>query len=300
MTRARRAAQAALASLRDLLELGRARHVDQLAAGIAYFAFLALVPLVLLATSVAGFLLDDPDVQARVVALVLAGVPGFEATVVDGGPLDMLITTLVRRRTEVGLTGALGLAWVALRLGASLMAGVEAVFRSRRSSGFVARLRQLAALVVLAVAIALGVLTGTVVAGVLPWLPGPAATVVTFASAALIDALLVLVAFRLLLPAPWRTHLPGALLVAAGWTALKVVGATYVGLRVAAAGAVYGTLGGIVGLLLLLYLVARLFLTGAVVSARTAPDVATDTATDVATDTATDTSTSPDASEDRA
>jgi uncharacterized BrkB/YihY/UPF0761 family membrane protein len=52
---------------------------------------------------------------------------------------------------------------------------------------------------------------------------------------------------------------------------LKVAGATYVGLRVAAAGAVYGTLGGIVGLLLLLYLVARLFLTGAVVSALLAP-----------------------------
>jgi membrane protein len=297
MTGARRAARSAVASLRAVLELGRARHVDQLAAGIAYFAFLALVPLVLLATSVAGFLLDDPDVQARVVALVLAGVPGLEATVVDGGPLDTLITTLVRRRTEVGVTGALGLAWVALRLGASLMAGVEAVFGVRRSTGAMARLRQFVALVVLAVAIALGVLTGTVVAGVLPWLPGPVATVVTFVSAALIDALLVLAAFRLLLPVPWRTHLPGALLVAAGWTALKVVGATYVGLRVAAAGAVYGTLGGIVGLLLLLYLVARLFLTGAVVSALTAPDGLPDTAPDGLPDTAPDPP--PDRSEDR-
>jgi membrane protein len=258
-------------SLRSVLELGRARTVDQLAAGIAYFAFLALVPLLLLATSVAGFLLDDPDVQARVVALVLAGVPGLEATLVDDGPLDTLITTLVRRRSQVGLTGALGLLWVALRLGASLMAGVEAVFSAHRSSGVTARLRQFAALAVLAVAIALGVLTGTVVAGVLPWLPGPVERVLAFALAAVLDAALVLVAFRLLLVAPWRTHLPGALLVAVGWTALKVVGTTYVGLRVAAAGAVYGTLGGIVGLLLLLYLVARLFLTGAVVSTLAAP-----------------------------
>lgn len=261
----------AVASLSSVLALGRERAVDQLAAGIAYFAFLALVPLLLLATSVAGFLLDDPDVQARVVALVLAGVPGFEATLVDGGPLDELLDTLVRRRSQVGLTGALGLVWVSLRLGASLMAGVEAVFSAHRSSGVAARLRQFAALGVLAVAIALGVLTGTVVAGVLPWLPGPVERVLAFALAAVLDTAFVLVAFRLLLVAPWRTHLPGALLVALGWTTLKVVGATYVGLRVTAAGAVYGTLGGIVGLLLLLYLVARLFLTGAVVSTLAAP-----------------------------
>jgi membrane protein len=260
-----------LAPMRAVLEHGRARAVDQLAAGIAYFAFLALVPLVLLATAVAGFLLDDPDVQARVVTLVLTGVPGLEATVVEGGPLDTLIATLVRRRSQVGLSGALGLVWVALRLGASLMAGVEAVFGVARSTGALARLRQFAALVVLALAILLGVVTGTVVAGVLPWLPGPLATVVTFALTGVLDAGLLLLAYRLLVPAPWRTHLPGALLGALGWTVLKVVGATYVGLRVAAAGAVYGTLGGIVGLLLLLYLVARLFLTGAVVSALRAP-----------------------------
>jgi membrane protein len=256
-----------LVPLRVVLDHGRARAVDQLAAGVAYFAFLALVPLVLLATAVAGFLLDDPDVQERVVSLVLTGVPGLEATLVEGGPLDTLIATLVRRRSQVGLTGALGLAWVALRLGASLMAGVETVFGVTRSSGATARLRQLGALLVLALAVVAGVLTGTAVSGVLPWLPGPLATTVTFVLAGIVDAGLLLVAYRLLVPAPWRTHLPGAALVALGWTGLKVAGATYVGLRVAAAGAVYGTLGGIVGLLLLLYLVARLFLTGAVVSA---------------------------------
>jgi len=262
-----------LVPLRAVLDHGRARAVDQLAAGVAYFAFLALVPLVLLATAVAGFLLDDPDVQERVVSLVLAGVPGLEATLVEGGPIDTLIATLVRRRSQVGLTGALGLVWVALRLGASLMAGVETVFGVTRSSGATARLRQLGALLVLALAIVAGVLTGTAVSGVLPWLPGPLATTVTFVLAGMLDAGLLLVAYRLLVPAPWRTHLPGAALFALGWTGLKVAGATYVGLRVAAAGAVYGTLGGIVGLLLLLYLVARLFLTGAVVSALTARSI---------------------------
>jgi membrane protein len=263
---------AAVAWLRAVALHSRTRTVDQFAAGIAYFAFLALVPILLLATAVAGFLLDDPDVQARVVALVLAGVPGLEATLVEGGPLDLLLATLVRRRGEVGLTGAVGLVWVALRLGASLMASVEAVFGAPRRTGVVARLRQLGALGALAVAIAAGVLTGVVVAGLLPWLPGLPATLLTLVVAGVLDAALLVVAYGLLVPVPWRSHLPGALLGALGWTAMKVVGATVIGLRVTAAGAIYGALGGIVGLLLLLYLAARLFLTGAVVSVLASED----------------------------
>jgi len=54
---------------------------------------------------------------------------------------------------------------------------------------------------------------------------------------------------------------------AMGWTALKVFGATYVGIRLQSAGAVYGTLAGVATVLVLLYLMARLFLTGAALSA---------------------------------
>lgn len=241
-----------LATARAVHARARAIAVDQLAAGTAYFGFLALVPLLLLATAVAGFVLDDVDAQRDVAVAITSALPGLEAAVEPGGALDVLLSTLVRRRGELGLVGAVSLLLVAL--------GV----------------------VVLA-----GSVTSGLASGLLPWLPGPALRIVTFGIGAASDVALFLVAYRVLhvpaaVPAttpaqaapvhapavsPWRVHLPGALLGAAGWTALKVFGATFVGIRLQSAGAVYGTLAGVATVLVLLYLMARMFLTGAVLSA---------------------------------
>ncbi len=260
---------------REVHDRSRAVGVDQLAAGIAYFGFLALVPVLLLATAVAGFLLDDAAAQAAVAAALTAALPGVEAAVAPGGPLDALLSTLVRRRGQIGAVGAVSLLWVALRLAASLMAGVELALGTERSKGAAARLRQLAALGALAAVAIVGFGATGVTSGLLPFLPGLALTVVTFVVGAAFDLLLFLVAYRVLSApevvdatgSPWRVHLPGALLGAAGWTALKIFGATYVALRLQSAGAVYGTLAGVATVLVLLYVMARLLLTGAVLSA---------------------------------
>ncbi len=252
-------------------ERARQVAVDQLAAGVAYFAFLALIPVLLLATAIAGFLLDDADAQAAVVGAVTAALPGLEGAVEPGGQLDALLGTLVRRRGQLGLVGAASLLWVAVRLSASLMAGVELALGTTRSKGLGARSRQLAALGALGVVMLAGLaatgLTSGLLGGLLPFLPGPVLSVTTFAVGAVFDLLLFVVAYTVLSSHPWRVHLPGAILGAVGWTALKVFGATYVGIRLQSAGAVYGTLAGVATVLVLLYVMARLFLTGAVLSA---------------------------------
>ena len=256
-----------VAFVRAVNDRARAVGVDQLAAGIAYFAFLALVPVLLLATAVAGFLLDDVDAQLAVATAVTAALPGLEDAVSSGGPLDALLSTLVRRRGQLGLVGAASLLWVALRLAASLMAGVELALGLERSKGIWARLRQLAALGALGAVAIVGFAATGLTAGLLPFLPGVALSVVTFAVGAGFDLALFLVAYRVLAGGAWRVHLPGALLGAAGWTGLKVFGATYVGIRLQSAGAVYGTLAGVATVLVLLYVMARLFLPGAALSA---------------------------------
>ena len=252
-------------------ERARVVGVDQLAAGVAYFAFLALVPVLLLATAVAGFLLDGAEAQRAVAGAVTAALPGLEESVAPGGPLDELLGTLVRRRGQLGLVGAVSLLWVALRLSASLMAGVELALGTDRTKGIGARLRQLASLGALSAVMLAGLaataLTSGLLGGLLPFLPGPFLTVATFAVGTAFDLLLFLVAYTVLSAHAWRVHLPGALLGAAGWTALKVFGATYVGIRLQSAGAVYGTLAGVATVLVLLYVMARLFLTGAVLTA---------------------------------
>lgn len=269
-----------LATARAVHARSRAVAVDQLAAGTAYFGFLALVPVLLLATAVAGFILDDVDAQRGVAEAITSALPGLEAAVEPGGALDALLSTLVRRRGELGLVGAVSLVLVAVRLAASLMAGVELAFGATRAAGVGARLRQLGALVALGVVVLAGSVTSGLASGLLPWLPGPALRVVTFGVGAASDVVLFLVAYRVLFAptttagtataqatSPWRVHLPGALLGAAGWTALKAFGAAFVGIRLQSAGAVYGTLAGVATVLVLLYLMARLFLTGAVLSA---------------------------------
>jgi membrane protein len=245
----------------------RAVAVDQLAAGVAYFAFLALIPVILLATAVAGLLLEDADAQRAVAAAVTGALPGLGEALAPDGPFDALLTTLVRRRGQLGLIGAVTLLLVALRLAASLMAGVELALGLPRAKGPLARLRQLAALVALALVMVVGVGATGVTSGLLPWLPGGITTVAAYAVGLAFDLLLFLVAYRVLSVGPWPRHLPGALLGAVGWTALKVFGATFVGIRLQSAGAVYGTLAGVATVLVLLYVMARLFLTGAVLSA---------------------------------
>ena len=262
----------AYTTVREFLQRSRSAGIDQFAAGIAYFGFLALLPVLLLATAVVGFVLDDVDVQQRIVTAITSALPGLEAAVEEGGPFDALLTTLVRRRGQLGLVGAASLVWVGLRLAASLMAGVEAAFGTQRKGGARARLRQLEALLLLGVVVIAGFAAASIASGLLPWLPGPALRVVTFAVGAGFDLLLFLVAYRTLLePNGWRggwaRHLPGAALGAAGWAGLKVFGATYVSIRLQSAGAVYGTLAGVATILVLFYLMARLLLTGALLSA---------------------------------
>lgn len=255
-------------AVKAFLARSRRDAVDQLAAGIAYFAFLALVPLLLLATAVAGFVLEDAEAQLRVAQAVTGALPGLEAAVLEGGPLDALLTTLVERRTQFGLVGAASLLYVGLRLAASLMAGVEVVFRADRQRGVRARGRQAGALGALALVVIAGFVISSVISRLTPWLPGPLSMSVAFAVGSLFDVLLFLVAYRVLLPRDgWREHLPGAIVGALGWAGLKVFGATFLGLRLASAGAVYGTLAGVVTVLVLLYVMARLFLSGAVISA---------------------------------
>jgi hypothetical protein len=85
-----------------------------------------------------------------------------------------------------------------------------------------------------------------------------------------LDLLLFLAAYRMFSPTSElgiRRLLPGATLGAVGWAALKIAGAAYVSGQAEDANAIYGAFGGIIALLLLLYLAGRLYLYGAELTA---------------------------------
>ena len=61
--------------------------------------FLALVRVLLAATAVAGFVLDDVGAQRQVATAITAALPSLQAAVEPGGALDTPLSTLVRRRS---------------------------------------------------------------------------------------------------------------------------------------------------------------------------------------------------------
>jgi len=246
---------------------------DQLAAAIGFFAFLSLVPLLLLAVAVAGFVLDDPDRQTEV-ALALTGMlPGFEATVAAGEPdegVSAFIETVVNQRGAVGLVGLVTLLLTGLRVIASAMAATRVVFRGGVVSGIGGWLRKLGSLTVLGLTALASAALASLAGFDLGILPRPVTVSLSILASLLLDLVFFLVAYRILSMTTsmrWRDLVPGAVLAAVGWSALKLFGSTWVAGQVASANALYGALGGVIALLLLLYLAGRLYLYGAQLSA---------------------------------
>lgn len=261
---------------------------DQFAGAIGFFGFLSLFPLLLLALSVAGFVLaGESDARvAEVAQTIQEAIPGLSAALGGGDEttgVGQALATIIANRGTGGVVGLALLVLSGLRVVNSAQTATWVVFRVDVSqlSGVTRKVQQLVALVVLGVLALAGAVAGGAIGavgraqflGVMDVLAPILATVVTF----VLDAGLFLVAYRLFgtrAGPPWRTLVPGAVLGGLGWTVLKLVGSTYVSRQVEGANELYGAIGGVIGLMLLLYLAGRLFVYGAELSAVRAPDPA--------------------------
>jgi YihY family inner membrane protein len=268
-----------------------AASADSLAASIGFFGFLSLFPLMILALAVTGFVLrDDPTAQRQVVTSITGAIPGFQ-TILGGADCSIAqagaggedgaaqactaVAAVVRNVTDnagsIGLVGLVTLLLSGLRVVNGAAVATARVFRLPVPRGAGAKARQLGVLAGLGVLAIAGVAAGSV-AGV-PGLPGPVRVLVGVGVSLVIDVGLFWVAYRVLgrdNPLGWRELLPGALLAGAGWTALKLFGSGYLAGQISNANALYGALGGVIALMLLLYLAGRLYLYGAELSAHLA------------------------------
>ncbi|MDQ3932509.1 MAG: YihY/virulence factor BrkB family protein [Actinomycetota bacterium] len=238
----------------------------QLAAAIAYFGFLSLFPILLLGLSAVGFLLaDEPGLQARATDALTRSVPGLGPVIGDN------LTSLVNSRAATGIIGLLGVLLAGLRIVDSATVATSRIFRVEDDAGFVKqKLRSSGALVALGLLALLGAAAGAVVgidfSGVVAFFIGLGGTVLSL----VLDTALFLAAYRMLTAKrgpPWRELLPGALLAGIGWTALKIFGSTYLATQVSNAQGIYGSLAGVIGLMIYFYLAARLYVYGAEFSA---------------------------------
>ena len=218
-----------------------------LAAGIAYNAALALLPLALLIAAIAGFVVTDPESRRRFIEAVVAFAPPL------AGVVDEIVRGMANASTSVSVIGLVLAFWGTSRLFASLESGVAQVFAGAPRRGFVSRtVRRIGFVIVLAalVGAALVIVPGLSVAGEIVRAAGPleglALTAGLVAAALLIAGLALAALYRLLPPiaAPWSVVGRPAVVVA---VALLVItrGFTLLAPRLFGANAVYGTLGAI-------------------------------------------------------
>jgi len=223
---------------------------------IAYRAFFSLFPLLLLMTTILGYLLaDDPSLRESVVDSTLSQFPVI-GDQLRGGSL-----------TGSGVALAVGIV-------GSLLAGLGVVLETERTfdtvwgvaeedrHGFVgARLRAIGLLVVLGgLAVASTVVTGLVSGGADLFGPVWGLLLATALNLVVFAAVFRLLTTRAVeLPA----LVPGIVIATVGWELLQLLGGWYISHEVRNAGPAYGTFALVIGLLAWIHVGALFVVLGA-------------------------------------
>ncbi len=233
-----------------------------LAAMVTYYAFVAIFPLLLLASSIFGFILQDrPELQQDALDSALAQFPiiGDQLGTPEGltGSVSAVVVGAV-----AALYGALGLGQVTQHI----MNTAWSVPRNSRPNPVRTRVRSVLLLVVAGAAV-LGISVFSAL-GSSSEVFGPAGNaairwLILMGTVVLVTAVLTSL-FRLAAARrhPWVRAVPGAFFTALGWQALQVGGAYYATRVLAGTSALNQTFGLVLGLIGLIFLAALVAVLG--------------------------------------
>ncbi len=226
---------------------------NMLAAMMTFYAFVAIFPLLLLATTIFGFVLQDrPDLQEAALDSALAQFPIIGEQLGRPEGLEGSLTAVV--------VGVLAAAYGALGLGQAIqnvMNTAWAVPRNSRPNPLLMRLKSLlilgvAGLSVLGISVLSALGSSTEVFG-----PGVNATIrllIALGTVVLVTVVLTAL-FRLAAARShvWYRAVPGALVTAVGWQVLQIVGAVYAQRVLTSTNTVNQTFGLVLGLIGLIF-----------------------------------------------
>ena len=233
----------------------------KLAAAISYYALFALFPLVILLVGVAGLVLDDQAAREPIIDEVLDRVPLRE----DRGRADLeeLLVTVTESAGAIGVVGAAGLMVSASGLMGAIRFALNSVWRveDRRPP---LRGKALDVLMVLLAGLVVGLSLG--LSFVLQALPAGVAAARVVPLALAFGVFAALYRFIPNRPVTLSQVVPGALLAAAGYEAVKTGFAFYLS-NLASIDAVYASLATVVAFLLFVWVTANVFLFGAEMAA---------------------------------
>ncbi|MCO8242820.1 YhjD/YihY/BrkB family envelope integrity protein [Haladaptatus sp. AB643] len=243
---------------RETVGYAREQEITFLAAGIAYYAFVSILPALLLALAIASFVGGDAFANHVV---------GTVQTLLSPKAQDIVQNSLssASGRGSATVVGSLVLVWSTLRVFRGLDEAFSRVYGVNVAEPFTETLTD--AGLVLAV-IAVGVAGVAVINILLPsmaWLPFERTLTSIALLFVLVPVFLPLYYFFPDTDVTVREILPGTIFATLGWTALQAVFSIYV--DSAAQFSAYGVLGGALLLVTWLYLGGIVLLFGAVINA---------------------------------
>jgi len=225
-----------------------------LAALVTYYGFLSLFPLLLLLTSVLGFVMDgNPGLQQDVLDSALANFP------LVGAQLEQNISSFQGSGVAlaIGIVGTLYGALGVMQAAQAAFNRIYAVPRFAQPNPLLSRIRSLVLVLALGTGAALAIGLSALVPRVADLVPGfgmlaQAGTVlVTFA----VNTGIFLVAFQALTARHlgWRDVVIGALTAAVLWQVLQSLGVSYFSRYLDRQSSVYGVFGVVLGLVVWIY-----------------------------------------------
>lgn len=248
-----------------IVDKGGRDGVGRLATVLAYWAFFSIFPLLLVAVTIVGTLLEG-DWKDRILNSALAQFP------VIGEDIGKVVSSNEGSLTGLSwstLIGAVAALWAGTHAFEAYEHAIQVVHLGHAEirPGFLwRRLRAILLMGILGVGvIGTAVLSGMVGAAGIPGIGKPAGLAISVAA----NVAVLLVMYELSVPGHQgiRRLLPGAVIGGTGLALLHLVGGWYLGKVVAKAGDTYGIFAAVIGLLTWVNLIGKLVIWSAEVNA---------------------------------
>ena len=248
-----------MSTVRSTIDLAKDRNLTYLAAGIAYYAFVSIIPLMLLAVAVAS-LVGGQALANRVTSILSQQLSS------SGQQIVRQTLTNTTGRAAASVVGFLTLTWSALKLFRGLDQAFDEVYADEVDASLLEQVRDaLVVIIGIALAVALVVAVGAALSILKLQIPFINVLGTLVLIAVLMLALLPIYYVLPPVDVSLREVLPGAATAAVGWVLLQV------GFRIYASNAgryaAYGVIGAVLLFVTWLYFASIVVLLGAAVNA---------------------------------